>query len=145
MLHPLDDIIPAGKWLGVESPIAILCLCLPSICALVKKGMDDGPRALFRPARRLSSLQSHTDRVTMLHQASDDGYAFDNTNLYALPLRPPVISSASNATASGGYSSSDGSRKTAGVTVRDPRVIHVQTEINVELRPTWADLIGVDV
>ena len=81
----------------------------------------------------------------MLRQASDDGDTFDNTNLYALPLRPPAISSASNATASGGYSSSDGSGKTAGVIVRDPRMIHVQTEINVEIRPTWADLIGVEI
>ena len=81
----------------------------------------------------------------MLRQASDDGYAFDNTNLYALALRAPGMSSASNATASGGHSSSDGSRKTAGVTVCHPGAIHVQTEINVEMRSTWAGLIGVDI
>ena len=81
----------------------------------------------------------------MLRQASDDGYGFDNSNLYALPLRPPAISTASTATASGGQSSSDGSRKTAGAIVHEPGVIHVQTDINIEMRSTWADLIGVDV
>ena len=145
MLHSLDDIIPTGQWLGAETPVAIVCLCLPSIFALVKKGMDGGPRALFWPSRRLSSVQSHTDRVTMLRQASNDGYAFNNTNLYALPLRAPAISTASNPTASGGYASSDVSRKIAGVTEHDLGVIHVQTDINIEMRSTWADLIGVDV
>ena len=81
----------------------------------------------------------------MLRQASDDGETFDNTNLYALPLRRPGMTTASNATASGEYSSWDGSRKTAGVTVRDPNRIHVQTEISVETRENWVDLIGVDI
>ena len=81
----------------------------------------------------------------MLRQASDDGYTFDNTHLYALPLRAPAISTASNATASGGYASSDGFHKTAGATEHEPGVIHVQTDINIEMRSTWADLIGVDV
>ena len=79
----------------------------------------------------------------MLRQASDDGYAFDNTHLY--PLRAPAMNTASNATASGGYASSDGSRKTPGATEHGLGVIHVQTDINVEMRSTWADLIGVDV
>lgn len=125
--------------------MAILCLCLPSIFALIKKGIDDGPRALFWPPRRPLSMQSHTDRVTMLRQASDDGDGFDSTNLYALPTRTPGISAASNATASSAYSSPGGSRKTAGVTLADPNVIHVQTEISVETRPTWGNLIGVDI
>ena len=150
LIHTPGDIIPSGKWLSVESPIAIFCLCLPSIFALVKKGIDDGPRALFLPSRRPLSAHSYTDRVTMLRQASDDGTAFDNANLYALNLRPPAMSTASNATASnatasGGYLSSNGSRKTAGATVHDPGVIHIQTEINIEMRSTWGDLIGVDI
>lgn len=82
----------------------------------------------------------------MLRQASDDGDAFDSTNLYALPLGTPVISAAPHATASRAYSSSGGSRsKNAGMTVSDPNVIHVQTEISVETRPTWVDLIGVNI
>ena len=81
----------------------------------------------------------------MLRQASDDGYAFDNTNLYALPLRAPGMSTVSNVTASGGHSSSDSSGKTAGAIVHEPGVIHVQTDINIEMRSTWVDLIGVDV
>ena len=141
-LNTLDDVIPGGKWLSVESPIAIFCLCLPSIFALVKKGIDDGPRVLFYLPRRSSSLQSHNDRVTILRQPSNDGD--DNTNLYALPLRGPGMSTASNAMASG-YPYSDGSHKTAAVTLHDPNVIHVQTEISVETRSTWVDLVGVDI
>lgn len=144
-LHTPDDVIPGGKWLGVESPIAIFCLCLPSIFALVKKGIDDGPPAIFLLSRRRLSVQSHTDRVTILRQASDDGDMIDDRNLYALPRRAPGMSAASNATAFGEYSSSDASRKTVGVTVHDPHVIHVQTEISVETRSTWVDLIGVDI
>ena len=90
-------------------------------------------------------MQSHTDRVTMLRQASDDGDTIDNTNLYALPQRGPGMCGASKATASGEYSSSGGSRRTVGVTIHDPHVIHVQTEISVETRSTWVDLIGVDI
>ena len=145
LIHTLGDLVPSGKWLSVESPIAIFCLCLPSIFALVKKGVDDGPRALFLPSQRPLSVHSYTDRVTMLRQASDDGNAFDSTHLYALNLRQPAMSTASNATASGGHLSSDGSRKTAGVTVDDPNVIHIQTEINIETRSTWGDLLGVNI
>lgn len=131
--------------MSVESPIAIFCLCLPSIFALVKKGIDEGPRAIFLLSQRPLSVQSHADRMTILRQASDDGDRTDDTNLYALPLRVPGTSAAFNATASGEYSSSDGSRKTVGVTGHDPNVIHVQTEISVETRSTWVDLIGVDL
>ena len=81
----------------------------------------------------------------MLRQASDDGNAFDNNNVYALHLRQPAMNTASNATASGGHSSSDGSRKITAATVHDPNVIHIQTEINIEMRSTWGDLIGVDI
>ena len=90
-------------------------------------------------------MESHTDRVTILRQASDDGDAFDNTDTYALAMSAPGMSTASNATASGKHSSSDGSHKTGRVMVRDPNVIHVQTEISVETRSTWFDLIGVNV
>ena len=144
LLHTLDDVVAGGKWLAVESPLAIFCLCLPSIFALVKRGIDDGPRGLF-PFTRPLSVQSYADRVTMLRQASDDGGVFDNTNLYALAPRAPGLGVASNTTASGGKSSSDGSNKTTTVTVRDPNVIHIQTEISVETRSTWGDLLGVDI
>lgn len=107
--------------------------------------MDEGPRALFFLSRRPLSLQSQNDRVTILRQASNDGDAIDNTNVYALPQTGPGMSTASNATASGRYASSDGSHKTPAVTLHDPNVIHVQTEISVETRSTWVDLIGVDV
>lgn len=145
LLHTVGDVIPGGKWLGVESPIAIFCLCLPSIFALVKKGIDEGPRAILLLSRRPLSVQSHTDRMMILRQASDDGDRTDDTNLYSLPLRATGMSAAFNATASGEYSSPDGSRKTVGVTVHEPNVIHVQTEISVETRSTWVDLIGVDI
>ena len=39
--------MPTSYWLAVEAPISVLSICLPSIFALVKRGVEHGPYSLI--------------------------------------------------------------------------------------------------
>ncbi|MCJ1396737.1 hypothetical protein MMC18_009629, partial [Xylographa bjoerkii] len=138
------DIIPGGKWLAVESPIAIFSLCLPSIFALVKRGISGGPRALF-PSRRAFDLASNTDRTGMLHASATDVGTFHS--MYNVPRgrtsREDGIATNYHAMAVGEVAA-DGSLKARPASLRDS-VIHVRTDISIVTQPAWVDLTGVNI
>ena len=56
--------MPTSYWLAVEAPISVLSICLPSIFALLKRGVEHGPYFLIT-SRNVPV--SHSDKISGNH------------------------------------------------------------------------------
>lgn len=118
-----------------ESPVAILSLSLPAIYALVRKGMKDGPHALFRSRQTVSNIGG----TMILRRGSTSMEPLKDDS--SLPKHK--VSAEYHAIAFG-EPALDSSRKKGWIGTSD-RGIYVQTEIKIETEPKWLELTGVDV
>lgn len=69
-----DASIPSVYWMGAQSPISVISICLPNMSVLFKRLMNDGPKSIFSlasPSSSFALLRNHT-KGSSKSSSSDD-------------------------------------------------------------------------